>query len=97
MKIPRSILVLGDKYKIKEKKKVFLNGNQVAGLCCFYSKTIYVDSTLPKDEKFRVFLHELAHAAYAAIGCDQVLNSNENEIMAQSIATFIHQTIKQVL
>lgn len=89
--IPRKVSVLGLVYKVKQVSQVQIDKvfQGAAGVCSPADETIYILKTLPPKVKKRVYCHELGHAFLERIGADQMLNANENEIMAQSIGMLI--------
>lgn len=91
MKIPKQILILGRKLKVKEitAEKLTKMYPGALGMCDIYNDIIYIAKELPQKAKVRVFRHECVHAFLDIVGIDQVLNENENEIYAQCISAFV--------
>lgn len=62
-KIPTEFEVKGKTWKVEYKWRLEEPGiGQCNGLCDFSKRTIYIDRLLPKEDKPKVFLHELGHA-----------------------------------
>lgn len=91
MKIPKTVSVMGLIYKVKQvsKKEIDKVFEGAAGVCVPEFSTIYLLKTLNPNVKKRVLCHEIGHAFLERIGADQMLNANENEIMAQSIGMLL--------
>lgn len=97
MRIPKQVSILGRKFKVKQvdPKVIQRMHSRAIGLCDVYNQVIYLDKTLPQNAKERTYLHELAHGYMDTVGIDQTLNSNEIEILAQSLASFMYGIIKK--
>lgn len=67
------------------------NGNFAIGACNDGTKTIYINSLLQGEEFEKVLCHELVHAAMFAY--DVILDINEEELIAEIIATFGEEII----
>lgn len=62
------------------------DGNFAIGACNDGTKTIYISSLLHGEDFERVLCHEIVHAAMFAY--DVMLDINEEELIAEIIATF---------
>lgn len=67
------------------------NGNFAIGACNDGTKTIYISNLLHGEEFEKVLCHELVHAAMFAY--DVMLDINEEELIAEIIATFGEEII----
>lgn len=67
------------------------NGNFAVGACNDGTKTIYISNLLHGEEFEKVLCHELVHAAMFAY--DVMLDINEEELIAEIIATFGEEII----
>jgi len=89
--IPKTVSILGLKYKVKQvnQKQIEKIYQGAIGVCVPSEESIYILKTLSPNIKRRVLCHEIGHAFLERIGADQMLNANENEIMAQSIGMLL--------
>lgn len=85
MKLPKKIKVFGKEYKLLKEKTGY------AGLCDKEEKTISIcPSHKNSYEILHTLIHEIAHATWHENSIGQTeLNSQVEEIMANSIATII--------
>ena len=67
------------------------NGEYALGMCTDATKTIYISHILHGAEFEKVLCHELVHAAMFAY--DVILDDNEEELIAEIIATFGEEII----
>ena len=67
------------------------NGNYALGACNDPTKTIFISNILHGEEFEKVLCHELVHAAMFAY--DVLLEENEEELIAEIIATFGEEII----
>lgn len=67
------------------------NGNYALGACNDPTKTISISNILHGEEFEKVLCHELVHAAMFAY--DVLLEENEEELIAEIIATFGEEII----
>lgn len=67
------------------------NGKFAEGMCHDSTKTIYISNILYGEEFEKVLCHEIVHAAMFAY--DIMLNIEEEELIAEIIATFGEEII----
>jgi hypothetical protein len=64
MKIPKSLNIKGEKWKIKFKRKLINDkGEDCYGLTLYEERTIYLEKSLEGDLLNEVFMHEFFHAS----------------------------------
>lgn len=79
MKLPRSIVIKGQKWIICQRKELFDDdGDACEGLCDYADKKIYIRRGLSRDEKMLTLLHEVFHAGMAEIHIDLGFDMNES-------------------
>lgn len=93
---PRSIIVLGRKFKIICKKNIAYQGQMILGLCDYNKLTIYIESTQSDVSKRQTLIHEACHAMLIIAGMDQRLSDSENEMYCQLLTAFC-EDMKKVL
>lgn len=93
--LPKTIDVMGQKYKIKFVKQINFGGHDAIGLCDPNTFTIYLHESLKKNKAsmYETLGHEFIHGVIAAIGADQSLSHEMNEVLAQSIGRSIMQNL----
>lgn len=92
MKIPSSIIISGQSWKILLKERLFDDGVEIRGLCDFDEKTISIGIGAHKNAKSiqATFLHELFHAVLFENCLDQTdLDRNLHEIIVESLSRFL--------
>jgi hypothetical protein len=92
MRIPSSLCISGNKWRIVLKDRLFDDGNEVRGLCDFESKSIYIGVKAHKTRKSleATFIHELFHAVLFENCLDQTdLDKNLHEIIVESLSRFV--------
>ncbi len=68
MNLPRSLVICGRKWRVVVKRLVHRG---LEGQCVFRTREIQVCSTLTRDERLEVFLHELMHACWGGEYADK--------------------------
>lgn len=94
MKVPPSITVYGQQYKIVFKKSVDINGIQCEGLCDSRNHIIYLDEALKKNPAFlrEVIIHEMGHALLDRLGFHLIGFSPElEELFVQAFAVLMNE------
>jgi len=92
-KLPTSVSVFGQKYKVKILKKVISEiGNELHGDFCYKTKTIRIE-----EDKIKVMeqtlLHECVHALAHRLAWNQGdLSHDLEEIIAETMSTWIMET-----
>lgn len=63
MRYPKTFKVKGKTWRLEYKWRLTDdNGVACDGLCVPKDRVIYLDRLIPKENKFKIFLHELNHA-----------------------------------
>jgi Zn-dependent peptidase ImmA (M78 family) len=88
----KGIRVKGTYYKIffvdiKEKFDV----ECVVGYCFSDKKEIYVEKNLNKENKIKTLLHELFHALMHEISLDQVISSDNEQLIVDNFANATYE------
>ncbi len=94
IKLPKSIIVLGRAFEIREVDEVRVNGKIASGSFCFENRIIEIESDLDIQQKMGLLAHEVGHAGLVIFGLDQRLSSKEIEIFCQLIRALIEDYIK---
>ena len=96
MKIPKSINILGVKYKIKLQEMIESYGEIVSGTCDTSRKIILICNTgQTEDDVFETFLHELNHAIYYETGLSFTsINADVEEIIVNQFAAVYMKLFK---
>jgi Zn-dependent peptidase ImmA (M78 family) len=82
--LPKSVLVLGIKYKVK-----LTDSRDYLGLCDSQLKTIYISKHQTAREAFHTLLHELIHAWQFRVGVHQAISREMLEIISEGLATVL--------
>lgn len=93
--IPRSMIILGNKWKIQlHKKDIVYEGKTVEGLCSKADRTIQIrvrDATTT----YETFFHELGHAMMYELSLDQTkLSSDLEEIIVDAYSRLLVKHFK---
>jgi len=97
MKLPNSFKYKGRSWKVIQEKNLHADdGAKCMGLCDTDLRTIYIESSLSKKEKARVFLHELFHALVheTHIPPNIVLSEDIEDILAEAFADIFETLLK---
>lgn len=93
MKLPPSVLIKGQRWKVRKKNRVVDDdGNLVHGMVCYEKKIIYIERGLKKSLEELVFCHEVVHAAMHELHID--LGYKMNESLTDGVTTILHQIFK---
>lgn len=99
--MPKSVVVFGRTIPVKYLSskdiiKLYPNPNGApSGLWDSTTRTIYINSDLPRPEQKYTLYHELGHACNTFTGMELILAPEIQEIMVQSYATLIEDILKQ--
>jgi Zn-dependent peptidase ImmA (M78 family) len=84
--------ILGLKVKVKYKD---LNAENLCGKYVYDEKTIYINSTLPKEMQRVTLIHEFLHAAFDRAGLSQAKISHDaQEIICDQFAKALTENFK---
>lgn len=75
-RLPKSVQILGVKYKVQLKKDLVDEGVDCDGLCSSSTRTIFIESGLEPKFKFDVLIHEMLHAILYESGYSDVLEAS---------------------
>jgi hypothetical protein len=76
--------VLNLTFKVKWLDRTTHNATEAYGFCCYDTQTIGISEGLAKDQMADVFLHEIIHALYFAMGLKE---GSDEESVAHRVAT----------
>lgn len=88
MNFPTSIEVYGQKYQIKLRKKLELEGEECHGYIDFDEKVIYLKRGKKKDMT-QSLIHECMHAVFKESGVGYVLSEDVEEVIVRNIEKFL--------
>jgi hypothetical protein len=95
-KLPKYIVILGRKFKIKQLVGLCYHGEPCLGLCDASNKIIYLEKGQKEDDKLDTLVHESVHAMLSISGIDQKLTDSENEIMCQLVTALFNDLLKSL-
>ena len=91
--LPKTVNVFGAAVNVIESSNLHYGDLKVDGLFDSSSKSIFVEISLPKEEKLQTFIHELGHALLWRVGVGQSNISQElEEMIVENYATMITET-----
>ncbi|MGY0692627.1 ImmA/IrrE family metallo-endopeptidase [Virgibacillus sp. FSP13] len=85
---PNKIKVAGIDYEIKEVDGL-ADEHGLGGLILYEKGIIKIDSSMCKDKKEQVFVHELLHSIFNEAGYDE-----QNEDMVNRLSIVLYQVLK---
>jgi hypothetical protein len=94
--LPKSIPILGEKFKIYRKKNLHHEGEKVEGLCCTDTHQIWIDSALNEDAAFIIMIHECNHAFLEITGLNQHMEPAQIEMFCQLNSYYMKQLVKGI-
>ena len=83
---PKSIMILGKRYDIFYKD---LRADHAFGMTDNRKRVILIDQSLTGEELQQTLLHEFFHAVLHRTGASQALHGDLEEVLVDSIATFL--------
>lgn len=90
MRIPKHIMIKGEKWVTKYKWNLKNDkGDLLDGMCCLDTRTIFLDRSLPKEERPQVYLHEIIHALLYELHMHLIVNDDTNELLSENLSQFI--------
>ena len=84
--LPKSVIILGVKYTIKEKDNLDHNNTPVDGLFNPNTYTILVNSGLEQWNKWHALFHEIGHGLMEENSINQSLSEEMEHIIVESYA-----------
>ena len=102
MRIPKSVVILGDRISVKqaaagEMANYEEAGEDVLGLALLLEDTILVRADAPNHYKKKILAHEIFHLACFKSGISQSINSSTEESLCQLFSQIYFQLKKQGL
>jgi hypothetical protein len=94
MKLPKSVNVLGRKFKIVIKEEIEADGKVASGSCDSVNKIIEIEKGLPLNEQLGILSHEMAHASLDINGLSETLSAREVEIVCQTCRSVVEDFVK---
>lgn len=92
MRVPKSILIKGKRWKVNYKWNLRDDDNHPCdGLCEYKIRTIWIDRALPKAERPQTFLHEIIHALIYELHLNTSLPSEVEEVLAEGISQYLFE------
>lgn len=89
MRIPKSILVKGKRWKVAYKWNLKDDHeNPCDGVCDTTNRTIFLDRALPKTERPQTFLHELIHAVVYELHLNTSFPDEVEEVLAEGLSQY---------
>lgn len=94
-KIPRSVMILGRKFKvILRSDEIIADGKVASGSCSWVNKEIEIEKALPLNEQLGILAHEMAHATLDINGLAETLTPKEVEIICQTCRSVVEDFVK---
>lgn len=89
MRIPKEFIIRGETWRVEYKWRLTYRNSPVVGLCDPDIRTIFIDRSLSKEEKWWTFVHEFIHAVLdeyklginSKIPYRKLLDEHEEEII----------------
>lgn len=91
---PKSVSIMGRKFKVKQVKNLLYNNEPCLGMCDYDGRIIYLEVNQKDDVKFSTLVHECAHALLILCGLDQRMSELEVEINCQLVAAFVEDIVR---
>lgn len=88
----RKLDIYGDLYTYKYAKMP----EEECGECDAEARIITIDKSLKGDDLKQTILHEEIHAIFARIGLRQAVDLEVEEIIAESISTFVIENYRMI-
>lgn len=86
--VPRLVRGVGGAIRVRlVKRPRHRDGAEVWGLWDDGKRLITIDATASREHRWRVLFHELAHAAIADAGIENVLDGSYVELLCDAFAT----------
>lgn len=85
-KIPRSVTILGRKFRVRLVNGIKYGEEYAAGLCDFNKKLILLDKNQSEEDLLVTLAHESYHVALQVVGLEQCMNNSEVETHCQVFA-----------
>jgi hypothetical protein len=95
MKIPRQIIIKGEKWKIRRKTGLKHEKKVVWGLCDYDTRVIWLERNLSPDQLMQTWLHEFNHACIMELHVE--LEDDLNEVLSDGLAYIYATTFKMEL
>lgn len=89
MKIPKTVTILGRKFTVKVISKEVIEkeiGTGVMGGMNYTKKSILISNNMSKEDMYITYLHEVCHVGMYVTGLNQVIPSEMQEILCETLA-----------
>jgi len=89
MKIPKSVIILGRKFKLKQVSQMVIDeyaGSPVEACVDITNAIILVRKDIPENDKILAIFHETQHIAHHVCGISQVISQEMQEIICETSA-----------
>jgi len=95
-KIPKTVTISGQTYKIIYKDEITLDDMECDGLCCPGAKEVLINSQLDCERTLQTFAHELTHVIVAetAISRMLVMNNIDEELFVEVFSKGVFDFLK---
>lgn len=88
MRLPKTVTVLGEVYKIKLVTGL-MEADGVEGFCDAHLYMICIDKSIKKRALAKVYWHEVGHAFAYESGLHEFLSPQAREMFAQTFSNFM--------
>ncbi len=90
MRVPKAFELRGKQWQVAYKWNLTYRQANVFGLCDFDLRTIWIDRSLSREDKFWTFLHEYLHAVMDEHGVGQHALPKSRAITSDQEEDIIH-------
>ncbi|MCF6161892.1 hypothetical protein [Furfurilactobacillus milii] len=90
MQLPKSVNVLGVKYKVKLQSRLIENDESLLGMTDFPNDTIWLRKGMDVQRTQQTLIHELVHAMLYEVGNDDYNSEN----LVNPLGNVMYQVIK---
>lgn len=88
MGLPKKVTILGREYLVKE-KSYGSSKDDMFGDVDYIKKVIFINKSLPTNEKELAFYHETVHIAFHVTGIAQILPEKLIEVICETTANLM--------
>lgn len=92
-KLPKTVMILGRKYKVIEKPSITVKNEEASGGCDTVNREIEIEKGLPLNEKMGILAHEMAHGAIVINGLSETLTDREIEMVCQICRSIVEDFV----
>lgn len=98
MKIPKSVTILGRKFTVKVVTKEYIEkeiGLGTMGGMNYTKKLILISNNMSKEDMYITYLHEICHVGMYVVGLNQVIASEIQELLCETLANTFFDSVKK--